>query len=69
MVSSGVHLLLVLLMVQYWQMGFLGICIATNLMFMVRFCIVLVQIETIAELKNIYGVKLFSKETTENISY
>jgi Na+-driven multidrug efflux pump len=68
-ISSLIHLLLVFLFVHMLDMGFLGICIATCLMFVSRLIIVVIQIETIGALKNNYGVELFSEESRKNISH
>jgi uncharacterized protein (DUF697 family) len=65
--STVVHMFLVILFVKVLDYGFLGICWATSLMFLSRFIIVTVQIEMTAGLNNIYGLLLFSKESTENV--
>lgn len=67
MTSSAIHIGLTLLFVNVFELGFLGVCIATSMMFVSRFLIVLIQIETNPKLKNIYDVKFFSKETIENV--
>ena len=51
------------------NLGFTGICIATNLVFFTRFLVVLFLIEKTPALENVYDVVLFSKETTINLSY
>jgi len=51
------------------DLGFTGICIATNLVFVTRFLVVYFLIEKIPSMKNIYDVVLFSKETTVNLGY
>lgn len=49
-------------------MGFVAISLSTLLMFMVRLALTLFCIERSEKLKNIYGVELFSKESTQQIN-
>ncbi len=56
-------MLLVILFLDVMDLGFTGVCIATSLMFVVRFLISIFSIERIDVLKNTYGVKLFSEES------
>lgn len=63
------HLLLVLFFVDVLDLGFTGICISTSIMFLARFLVVYLIIETKAPLKNSYGVVLFSKESMVNLGH
>lgn len=63
-IASVIHLILVHLFVKVFNWGFFGICIATSIMFVNRFIACVVQIEFTPSLKNVYGVKLFSQEST-----
>lgn len=58
-----------LLFLNVMNLGFTGLCIATNLVFVSRFLVVYFLIEKTQSLKNIYDVVLFSKETTVNLVY
>ncbi len=68
-ISAVIHFGLVMLFVHVFDWGFTGVAIATNILFIVRFAIVLYQIETREGLKNTHSVVLFSKESTQNLSY
>jgi len=59
----------VALFVHVFDWGFKGVALATSILFVVRFLIVIYQVETNEGLKNIDGVVLFSKETTQNLSH
>lgn len=69
MISAVPHLVLVMLFVHIFDWGFTGVAVATSILFVFRFAIVLYQIETKEQLKNTHNVILFSKETTQNLSY
>ena len=63
------HIFTVFGFVKGTALGFTGVCISTLLMFALRLAIVLFYVEAKTKLKNIYNVKLFSKESTQQISY
>ena len=66
--ASIVHILLVLLMVNYLQWGFTGICIASCCQFISRWAIANFQVNFYwPELREKHGTKIFSKESTENL--
>ena len=67
-ISAVCHLCLVMLFVHIFDWGFNGVAIATFILFVIRFVIVIYQVETNEGLKNTYGVVLFSKESTQNLS-
>lgn len=66
--SSLLHILLVLIFIKWLDLGYTGVCIATLLMFIARFGITLLHTERAIALKNIYGVSLFSKESTQGVT-
>lgn len=69
-IASFFHLGLVLLFLNVLDWGFTGVCIASSLQFVVRFIVAIAQVDYLVPgLKNVYGVKLFSKETTVQLSY
>lgn len=59
------HFFMVYLMVYYWDLGFLGICIASSVHFLIRYVIALTIITYSEKLKNDFDnpVKLVSEET------
>lgn len=61
--------MLVLFFVDLLDIGFTGICISTSLMWIARFLVVHFMLESNPNLKNIYGVVLFSKESTVNLRH
>lgn len=67
--ASIFHMILVYLFINVMEWGFTGICIATSLQFVMRQIICLIQINTTPCLKNTYGVKLFSRESTIQVDY
>lgn len=53
-VSSALHWLIVSAFVNYFDLGYFGVCLATSLHFFVRFFISTVYIETNLVTKNVY---------------
>jgi MATE family multidrug resistance protein len=67
--ASVFHFICVYLFINVMEWGFTGICVATSLQFVIRQVICVIQINTTPALKNTYGVKLFSRESTIQVGY
>lgn len=66
-ISSIAHVCMLLIYTKFFNMGFTGVCIANLMMYILRFLLTLLFIDKIYDnLSNVYNVKLFSNESTQN---
>ena len=66
--GSAAYLFMIYIFVSVLDYGFTGVCLATSLMFMVRFLIAII-LTSRGKMENIYKVSIFSHETVSNLGY
>ena len=68
-VASIVHLIMVIVFVNVYDLGFDGVIYATSIQFFIRWLTMQLYMLTVKPLQEEHGVRFFSKETFENLGY
>jgi Na+-driven multidrug efflux pump len=65
--STIVHIILSFLFYYVFEMGFFGVCLATLFQNLIKVFVAYFYVKYTPEFQNVYGTRVFSWESTENL--